>query len=72
MHIDRGLRRELLMVLCLKVLALAALWWIFFRGHGVSIDAGPTLERLTGAGPTSASGFEAGVAADNRIRSNAR
>jgi hypothetical protein len=36
---DRRLRKDIVMVLAVKVLALTLLWSLFFRGHQVTVDA---------------------------------
>jgi hypothetical protein len=67
---DRGLRREIGLVLGAKVLALGALWWLFFRGHQVPVDARLALDRLQPAAAESAA-FPAAAHPD-RGRSDAR
>ena len=35
---DNKLRNELLLLVALKLLLLAAIWWLFFQAQGVSVD----------------------------------
>ena len=56
---DRRLRREVALVLGVKLVALAALWFAFFRGHQVRVDSQRALEQLQpGAMPAGAAGPE--------------
>jgi len=51
---DRGLRREITIVLAFKVFALAALWWLFFHGREVAFDGRRAFDRLQEAGSATA------------------
>jgi hypothetical protein len=47
-----ALRRELSVLLLLKALALALLWWLFFSpGHRTVVDASATSRRLAVTAP---------------------
>jgi hypothetical protein len=43
---DKSLLRKLVWTLALKLALLLALWWVFVRGHGVSIDDGSVAAQL--------------------------
>jgi len=36
---DRKLLREIVVVVALKLVLIAALWWVFIRDHKVEVDA---------------------------------
>lgn len=48
---DRRLLRHLLVVVAVKLVLLALLWWVFVREHRVPVDAGQAAVRMGVAAP---------------------
>jgi hypothetical protein len=48
---DPSLLRKLALVLALKLVLLLALWWLFVRDQGVTVDANNVAAQLLHAAP---------------------
>lgn len=43
---DRRLRREIVVILIVKLIAITALWWCFIRDQRVAVDVSTTARHL--------------------------
>ncbi|EGF31082.1 hypothetical protein IMCC9480_383 [Oxalobacteraceae bacterium IMCC9480] len=49
---DKRLLRKLILAVLIKLVVLAALWWLFIRDAGVSVDDNGVADRITGTTST--------------------
>jgi hypothetical protein len=45
---DRHLRKEIAVVLAVKLIAITALWWVFIRDARVDVDVAETARHFSG------------------------
>ncbi len=48
---DRKLRREIALLVVIKLILLSALWWAFFRGAQVAVDDAAAAAHLVAPNP---------------------
>lgn len=56
---ERRLRREIFIVVALKLALIFGLWWGFFRGHQVTVDESVAASHLS-ASPATENQFKQG------------
>ena len=56
---DRRLRREVLVIVAIKLMLIVGLWWGFFRGNQVAVDESVAARHLS-ASPATENKFKQG------------
>jgi len=46
---DRNLRKEIVVILIVKLIAITAIWWVFIRDARVSVDVVEVAHHFSGA-----------------------